>query len=159
MERVERFGYTYTEIKDSPKSQDLANRVFRKYSWLSQAYNKDNSTADVELLKLNNCPVFKYNTGNLESMLSTEFKIVTQQQISKIVAAPTMSSQQVLVSLPEPEVQTAVNVAPLEGLAAKNQPVVTKGPASEDKDLSQGIPNRKDQELLSEKPQGTDVLR
>ena len=113
----------------------------------------------MKVLTLTDCPVFKYNTGNLESRLSTQYEIVTKQQISKRVAAPTMSSQQVLLSLPEPEVQTAVNITPLEGLAADNQPVVPKDPASEDKDLSQGPPNKKDQELLSGKPQGTDVLR
>lgn len=160
MRRVESFGYTYTEIKDSPKSKDLANRVFRKYSWSSQAYNRGNSTlpADIKVLPLTDCPVFKYNTGNLESRLSTQFKVVPKQQISKNVAAPTMSSQQVLLSLPE--AQTAVNIAPLEGLAAANQPVVTKDPpASEGKHLSQGAPNSEDQELLSGKPQGTHVLR
>ena len=164
VEPVESFGYTYPEIEDSPTSQDLAKRVFRKYRWSSQAYNRGARgklplPEDMKVNPLIDSFVFRYNTGNLESRLSTEFEVVTNQQISQMVAAPTMSSQQILLSVPEPKLQTAVNIAPLGGLAADNQSVVTKDSAPEDKDLSHGPPNSKDQELLSGKPQGTDILR
>lgn len=162
--KVENFGYTYAEIKDSTAGRDLQARVAAKYAWSSQAYNKrdQNPTIPPEAkpLDLTGCPVFKYNTGTLDAKLSREIELVSKSEISKIIPVPTVQNQHMLLALPKvAESQTTVNIAALEAPIVTNSPVVVKEPSLDDGNQTQGRPDQTDKELTSGKPEGTRVLR
>ena len=83
--------------------------------------------------------------------------MVSTQDISKSIASPTSAIQHRLLATPQlSDSQTVLNVAAIEGL---NAPVTVKEPSPTDNEISQGPPNQGDAHLLSDKPQGTDILR
>ena len=159
--KVEKFGYTYTEIQQYKGGADLQKAFASKYAWSSQAYNRQNSSPiipdEMKPLPLKDSPVFQYTQGTLDSRLSREIQVVSTQDISKSIASPTSAIQHRHLATPElSESQTVLNVAAIEGL---NAPVTVKEPSPTDNEISQGPPNQGDKHLLSSKPPGTDILR
>ena len=161
---TKKFGYNYAEIRESTGKKDLQVRVANKYKWSSQAYNNHtkNPTIPPEMkpLDLTDCPVFKFKTGTLDSRLSREIQVISKQEVSKTVLAPTVQNQHIPVPVPKvTESETTINVAALNAPTTKKSALVVKRPALDVKALTPGRPNETNEELTSGKAAGTNVLR
>ena len=161
---IENFGYTYAEISKYKGGEKLLTGFARKYAWSSQAYNgrtqKPVIPDEMVPVLLTESPVFRYETGTLDSRLSRELRAVSRQEISRSIASPTPAFQHTLAVIPKVEdAETIINVAALEGQTVQKAPVVIKDPSSTVLNTSRGPPNERDEQLLEGKATGTNILR
>ena len=165
--KVEDFGYTYAEIQANKNPEALLRTVFENYLWSLQQFLDTQKIPDsMEPFDVFDAPVYSYNDRELASMLSRDptlnRKIDGVDPINNHTPHIRTSTVDNRIMSASSIVLGALKQSVADEVVVVKEPSLEVGEHRKERlQLSEGLPNKSDSELLekSSKSENTRIIR